>query len=112
VRDHANHDRCYGCSDQTEEHCAGRGGVSYHYRFISGGSPKGTFAARARCSPYRLQRTLVTSRWSNGEPHLMTANGAPVEANSCVASLGEPLDAGDFHHLAAAARRPLSGARN
>ena len=47
-----------------------------------------------------------------GEPHLMTANGAPVEANSCVASLGEPLDAGDFHHLAAAARRPLSGARS
>jgi hypothetical protein len=37
----------------------------------------------------------------------MTANGAPVEANSCIASLGEPLDAGDFHHLAAAARRPL-----
>ena len=46
----------------------------------------------------------------HGEPHLMTASGAPVDANGCVASLRKPLDTCDFHHFAAATRRPFSGA--
>jgi hypothetical protein len=49
-------------------------------------------------------------RGPHGEPHLMTASGAPVDANGCVASLRKPLDTCDFHHFAAATRRPFSGA--
>jgi hypothetical protein len=54
-------------------------------------------------------RARLGYRGPHGKPHLMAASGAPVDANGCVASLRKPLDTCDFHHFAAATRRPFSG---
>jgi hypothetical protein len=40
----------------------------------------------------------------------MAARATLIDANSCVASLRKPLDTRNFHHFAATARRPFSGA--
>src|ERR1700722_796052 len=42
------------------------------------------------------------------KPHIMAANGSPINANSSDASLRKPLDIHDFHHIGATTARPFS----
>ena len=48
----------------------------------------------------RLGRLRPPDRQPNSKPHLMSACRAFVDANSCVASFGKPLNPSNLHHFA------------